>query len=123
MTFDESEHTVIDVLPANGWKIGYMTDASEEIYGPFALIGFVLVRHSHGDGTFDVWPYPLTEGGTVDRGYALVRSDGTVSLPILEMEFRSLADCNTQLRKVAERKRAESKTGASKDAGAGLTVR
>jgi len=33
-----------------------------------------------------------------DRGYALVRFfDGTVSLPILEMEFRSLADCNAQL--------------------------
>ena len=63
MTFDESEYTMLGVLPADGWKIGYMDDASEEICSPVALIGFVLVRHSHGNGTFDLWPYPLTERG------------------------------------------------------------
>jgi hypothetical protein len=102
MTFDESEHTIIGMLPANGWKIGHMDDAGE-VCSPVPLIGFVLVCHRHGDGTFDLWPFPLTDEGTVDRGYALVRPDGTVSLPILEMEFGSLASANAHLRKVAER--------------------
>jgi hypothetical protein len=34
MIFDESEHTIIGVLPANGWKIGHIDDAGEACSPP-----------------------------------------------------------------------------------------
>jgi hypothetical protein len=110
MAFIEGEYIVISTLPApQGWQVGSISCFEvSNTFGFVPVLGFLIVRHDHGGGTFDVDIYPLTCEGVrtnaLDR--VLKEPNGTIWLD--EHEFTTEAEYQGYVRKLnAELKKME----------------
>jgi len=104
MTFFTPDHKVLGMLPADGWRIGYIDHGENgkpgtgEIFGIAPLIGFVVMQRFTVDREkFFFVIEPLTiEGAAMAQSYLLVAPSGLVVLPE-ESEFETIDACRKYL--------------------------